>query len=76
MMPLFFFLFFLLYGGLCCADGLYYHSAWNRLPEFILPEKQASVFISVIIAARNEEANINGCFNLYTISNIPKNYMK
>jgi cellulose synthase/poly-beta-1,6-N-acetylglucosamine synthase-like glycosyltransferase len=57
MMPFFFFLFFLfmvVYAVLIA----YYHSAWNRLPEFVLPEKQASVFISVIIAARNEENNI------------------
>jgi cellulose synthase/poly-beta-1,6-N-acetylglucosamine synthase-like glycosyltransferase len=36
----------------------YYHNAWNQLPEFAVPEQQASVFISVIIAARNEEKNI------------------
>ena len=53
-MPFFFFLFFLLMVVYAVLIA-YYHSAWNRLPEFVLPEKQASVFISVIIAARNEE---------------------
>lgn len=56
-MPLFFFLFFLLMVVYAVLIN-YYHSAWNQLPEFALPEKQASVFISVIIAARNEENNI------------------
>src|SRR2546427_294101 len=57
MMPLFFFLFFLFMVIYALLIN-YYHSAWNQLPEFVLPEKQASVFISVIIAARNEEQNI------------------
>jgi cellulose synthase/poly-beta-1,6-N-acetylglucosamine synthase-like glycosyltransferase len=57
MMPLFFFLFFLLMVVYAVLIA-YYHRAWNRLPEFVSPEKQASVFISVIIAARNEEKNI------------------
>jgi len=56
-MPLFLFLFFLLM--VCYAVLItYYQKAWNRLPEFVLPDKQPSVFISVIIAARNEEKNI------------------
>src|SRR3954470_21457558 len=57
MMPVFFFLFFLFMVIYALLIN-YYHSAWNKLPEFVLPEKQASVFISVIIAARNEEQNI------------------
>jgi cellulose synthase/poly-beta-1,6-N-acetylglucosamine synthase-like glycosyltransferase len=57
MMALFFFLFFLFMVVYAVLIN-YYHSAWNQLPEFVLPEKQASVFISVIIAARNEEQNI------------------
>jgi cellulose synthase/poly-beta-1,6-N-acetylglucosamine synthase-like glycosyltransferase len=57
MMPLFFFLFFILMVVYAVLIA-YYHSAWNKLPEFVLPQKQASVFISVIIAARNEEENI------------------
>ncbi|OQP68116.1 hypothetical protein A4R26_11285 [Niastella populi] len=50
----------------------YYHSAWNRLPEFVLPEKNASVFISVIIAARNEENNINGLLQSLYAQRYPK----
>lgn len=56
-MPFFFFLFFILMVVYAVLIA-YYHSAWNKLPEFVVPEKQASVFISVIIAARNEEKNI------------------
>lgn len=56
-MSVFFFLFFL-FMVIYAVLINYYHSAWNRLPEFVLPEKQASVFISVIIAARNEAQNI------------------
>ncbi len=56
-MPLFFFLFFLLMVVYAVLIA-YYHSAWNKLPEFVLPERPAAVFISVIIAARNEEKNI------------------
>ena len=70
-MPLFFFLFFLfmvIYAVLIA----YYHSAWNRLPEFILPEKPASVFISVIIAARNEERNIHGLLQSLHAQQYPK----
>jgi cellulose synthase/poly-beta-1,6-N-acetylglucosamine synthase-like glycosyltransferase len=71
MMPLFFFLFFLLmvvYTALIA----YYHSAWNRLPEFVLPEKNASVFISVIISARNEENNITGLLQSLYDQQYPK----
>ncbi len=56
-MPLFFFLFFLLMVVYAVLIA-YYHSAWNKLPQFALSEKEASVLISVIIAARNEEKNI------------------
>jgi cellulose synthase/poly-beta-1,6-N-acetylglucosamine synthase-like glycosyltransferase len=37
----------------------YYHSGWNQLPAFAPGTKTPSTFISVIIAARNEEKNIN-----------------
>ncbi len=70
-MPFFFFLFFLfmvVYAVLIA----YYHSAWNRLPEFVLPEKQASVFISVIIAARNEENNIQELLQSLHAQQYPK----
>jgi cellulose synthase/poly-beta-1,6-N-acetylglucosamine synthase-like glycosyltransferase len=71
MMPLFIFLFFLLmvvYAALIA----YYHKAWNKLPEFVLPEKQASVFISVIIAARNEEKNIQNLLQSLHDQQYPK----
>jgi len=70
-MPLFFFLFFLfmvVYAVLIA----YYHTAWTRLPEFALPEKQASVFISVIIAARNEEKNITSLLQSLQDQQYPK----
>jgi cellulose synthase/poly-beta-1,6-N-acetylglucosamine synthase-like glycosyltransferase len=73
MMPFFFFLFFLfmvVYAVLIA----YYHSAWNRLPEFVLPEKQASVFISVIIAARNEENNIPALLQSLYAQQYPKEF--
>ncbi len=70
-MPLFFFLFFLLMVVYAVLIA-YYHSAWNRLPEFVLPEKSASVFISVIIAARNEENNINGLLQSLYDQRYPK----
>jgi cellulose synthase/poly-beta-1,6-N-acetylglucosamine synthase-like glycosyltransferase len=71
MMPLFFFLFFLfmvIYAVLIA----YYHKAWARLPEFVLPEKQASVFISVIIPARNEEQHINDLLQSLQEQRYPK----
>ncbi len=70
-MPLFFFLFFLLMVVYAVLIA-YYHAAWNRLPEFVLPEKNASVFISVIIAARNEENNINGLLQSLYDQRYPK----
>lgn len=70
-MPFFFFLFFLLMVVYAVLIA-YYHSAWNRLPAFVLPEKQASVFISVIIAARNEEKNITGLLQSLHAQQYPK----
>ena len=71
MMPLFFFLFFLLMVVYAVLIS-YYHSAWNKLPEFVLPEKQTSVFISVIIAARNEEKNIQSLLQSLHNQQYPK----
>ena len=56
-MPIFLFVFFLLMVAYALLIA-YYQKAWNRMPAFVLPEKQPSVFISVIVAARNEEKNI------------------
>jgi cellulose synthase/poly-beta-1,6-N-acetylglucosamine synthase-like glycosyltransferase len=71
MMPLFLFLFFLLMVAYTVLIA-FYHKAWNRLPEFTLPEKQASVFISVVIAARNEEHNIEGLLQSLNAQQYPK----
>src|SRR5688572_11439730 len=57
MMPLFLFLFFLLMVAYAVLIG-YYHKAWNKLPEFVVPEQRATTTLSVVIAARNEAANI------------------
>jgi cellulose synthase/poly-beta-1,6-N-acetylglucosamine synthase-like glycosyltransferase len=73
MMPFFFFLFFLLMVVYAVLIA-YYHSAWNRLPAFVLPEKQASVFISVIIAARNEENNIPALLQSLYAQQYPKEF--
>ncbi|THU41781.1 glycosyltransferase [Niastella caeni] len=71
MMPLFFFLFFLLMVVYAVLIA-YYHKAWNKMPAFVLPEKQASVFISVIIAARNEEKNIQNLLQSLNDQRYPK----
>jgi cellulose synthase/poly-beta-1,6-N-acetylglucosamine synthase-like glycosyltransferase len=71
MMPLFFFLFFIFMVVYALLIS-YYHTAWTRLPEFVLPEKQASVFISVIIAARNEEKNIHSLLQSLQNQRYPK----
>lgn len=36
----------------------YYHKTWNRLSIYNLPATMPGTFVSVIIAARNEESNI------------------
>lgn len=43
---------------------LYYRKSWENIPEFILTNRtpdNESPFISIIIAARNEEMNIGNC---------------
>jgi cellulose synthase/poly-beta-1,6-N-acetylglucosamine synthase-like glycosyltransferase len=57
MMPLFLFLFFILMVAYAVLIS-YYHKAWNHLPGFAAAGKTPSTTISVIIAARNEAANI------------------
>lgn len=56
-MPLFLFLFFLLMVAYAVLIA-YYHNAWNRLPAFTATDPTSSTKISVVIAARNESANI------------------
>jgi cellulose synthase/poly-beta-1,6-N-acetylglucosamine synthase-like glycosyltransferase len=56
-MPIFLFIFFLLMVAYAVLIN-YYHSWWNRLSAFNPPNELPSTLISVVIAARNEEANI------------------
>lgn len=56
-MPFFLLIFFLLLIGYAVLIG-YYHNAWNRLPVYTPPGEAPSATISVIIPARNEEANL------------------
>ncbi len=56
-MPIFLFLFFLLMVGYAILIN-FYHRAWNRLQSFTRPDTNPSTFISVIVAARNEENNL------------------
>lgn len=53
---------FLLYTVLI----FYYHSSWNAIPAFVPDPGYPSIKISVIIAARNEEANIAAVLNSVT----------
>jgi cellulose synthase/poly-beta-1,6-N-acetylglucosamine synthase-like glycosyltransferase len=48
-------LFLLLYAALI----FFYHQAWKKLPVFEAPAEQRS-FLSVVIALRNESANVEG----------------
>ncbi|MEO6668011.1 MAG: glycosyltransferase [Ferruginibacter sp.] len=54
---------------------LYYCSAWHDLPEYARsPTKSSpSTFISVIIPARNEAANIEACLKTITNQTYPDN---
>ena len=58
-MPIFLFLFLvlmILYAYLI----EYYRKAWNEMPEYDFKQNESEPFISVIIAARNEEKNLPG----------------
>lgn len=70
-MPLFLFLFFLLMVAYAVLTA-YYHKAWNHLPEFVLPQQQPVTAISVIIAARNEAANIQALLQSLYEQQYPK----
>ena len=48
----------LLFGYALLID--YYRRAWKKIPLFDAANKNPTLFISVVIAARNEEANIEG----------------
>lgn len=56
-MPFFLLIFFLLLIGYAVLIG-YYHNAWNKLPIFTPPADTPTASVSVIIPARNEEANL------------------
>ena len=51
----------LLFGYALLID--YYRRAWKKIPLFDVANKNPTVRISVVIAARNEEANIEGLLN-------------
>lgn len=61
-MPIFILLFFILLI-LYAVVIERYRKGWNQLPEYIPDGDSPSVFISVIISARNEENNINDLLN-------------
>jgi glycosyltransferase involved in cell wall biosynthesis len=56
-MPFFLFLFFLLMVAYAILIA-WYQKAWNQVPEFTNSGARPVTFISVVIAARNEEENI------------------
>jgi cellulose synthase/poly-beta-1,6-N-acetylglucosamine synthase-like glycosyltransferase len=57
-MPLVLFIIFLMMVAYAVLIG-YYHRGWNQLPAYEPTGKSPVTFISVVIAARNEEKNIN-----------------
>jgi cellulose synthase/poly-beta-1,6-N-acetylglucosamine synthase-like glycosyltransferase len=62
---------FLLYGILI----EYYRRAWNGIPDYVSPTRIPSGFstrISVLIPARNEEANIRACLDSLFAQSYPK----
>lgn len=56
-MPIFLLVFFLLMVGYAFLIN-FYHRAWNQLPVYKVPDTRPATFISVVIAARNEEDHI------------------
>lgn len=70
-MPVFLFIFFLLMVGYAILIN-YYHRWWNRLPAFKLPDTKPATFISVIIAARNEEQHIKALLDSLYQQRYPK----
>ena len=65
-MPIVLFIIFLMMVAYAILIG-YYHRGWNHLPVYTTGEKTPTTFISVVIAARNEEKNIIDAY-------IPINY--
>jgi len=59
----------LLFGYALLID--YYRKAWKKIPLFDAGNTNPSVRISVVIAARNEEANIKALIESLAIQNYP-----
>lgn len=70
-MPIFLFIFFLLMVAYAILIN-FYHRAWNRLQTFHLPDTKPSTFISVIVAARNEELNLPALMESLNNQQYPK----
>jgi cellulose synthase/poly-beta-1,6-N-acetylglucosamine synthase-like glycosyltransferase len=71
-MPFFLLLFFLLMVIYAILIN-YYHKAWNQQQEYIPTHQPPSVFISVVIAVRNESTSITGLLNSLNQQSYPKN---
>jgi cellulose synthase/poly-beta-1,6-N-acetylglucosamine synthase-like glycosyltransferase len=71
-MPIFLFIFFLLMVAYAVLINSY-HRWWNQMPVLNLSDKTPSTFISVVIAARNEEQHIPGLLNALSRQVYPAN---
>jgi glycosyltransferase involved in cell wall biosynthesis len=62
---------------ICCLLACYgaligfYHRAWQGIPAFDASGKTARTRITVVIPARNEEANIRGCLESLALQSYP-----
>ncbi len=65
----------LLFAGYSILIFYYWHS-WKNIPSFIAGENLNSVFVSVIIAARNEEKNIGQLLEALANQSYPKQYFE
>lgn len=71
-MPIFLFIFFVLL--LCYAFLIdYYRRSWKHIPKFLAGNQVIQPFISVIIAARNEQKNLPGLINSLRQQTYPGN---
>jgi len=70
-MPIFILIFFLLVFGYALLID-YYRRSWKTIPAFDPANKNPTVSISVIIAARNEEANIEALIASLASQTYPK----
>lgn len=52
---------------------LVYHFGWKTVPSLgVMPDFKPQTFISVVIAVRNEEKNIQNCIRSILLNNYPK----